>query len=179
MRPAGGRVLYPNLPGVVGEDRFSHCGDYRYVLRKKWGDGPTLVAIMLNPSTAFADADDPTVRRVVLRAMDLGYGSLVVLNAYAYRATNPRELRETADPVGPDNNKLIEENVKDAAAVLIAWGNRGAPRAPEILSILAQADVPVYRLGRPTGKGNPRHPLYLSKQTGLEPLDLTQKDRKA
>jgi hypothetical protein len=174
MRPAGGQIVYPNLPGVVGEDQFSDCGDYRYVLRKKWGDGPTLAAIMLNPSTAFADADDPTVRRVVLRAMGMDYGSLVVLNAYAYRATNPRELRGIADPVGPENDQLITENVKHAAAVLVAWGNRGAPRAHEILSILAQVDVPVYRLGHPTRSGNPRHPLYLRRQTELEPVDLTR-----
>jgi hypothetical protein len=174
MRPAGGRILSPNLPGVVGDARFSDCGDYRYVLGKKWGDGPILVAIMLNPSTATGDGDDPTVRRVVLRAQDMGFGSLVVLNAYAYRATNPRELREIADPVGPENDRCIAEIIKDADAVLVAWGNRGAPRASEILSILAQVDVPVYRLGHPTRHGNPRHPLYLRKQTELEPVDLTR-----
>jgi hypothetical protein len=175
MRPAGGRVELPNRPNVVGSAEFSHCGDYRYVLTKRWADGQTLVAIMLNPSTATEAVDDPTVRRVVLRAQGMEeVGSLAVLNVYAYRATNPRELREVPDPVGPENDRWIAAMVARADKVLIAWGNRGAPRASAVLSILARRDVPVYRLGSPTRRGNPRHPLYVRKDAPLEPVDLSR-----
>ena len=161
-------MSFPNRPGVDGHAQFSECGEYRYALVKRWGDGPSLAAILLNPSTATADEDDPTVRRVVLRAQQMDFGSLIVLNVYAYRTTNPRELRLVADPVGPENDRLIAELVTTADKVLIGWGNRGESRAPEIFSILARVGVPVYRLGRPTRRGNPRHPLYLRKKTEFE-----------
>lgn len=87
----------------------SISGDYRYRLGRAWAGGPTCTFIMLNPSTADADQDDPTIRRCVGFAKALGCGALEVVNLYAYRATNPRDLLRQDERVGPENDYWLRE----------------------------------------------------------------------
>src|SRR5262245_40859152 len=83
---------------------FSSCGTYRYVLRREIGPGDTTATfIMLNPSTADAARDHPTIRRCIGFARRWGCGQLVCLNLFAFRATDPARLKCAADPVGPRN----------------------------------------------------------------------------
>jgi hypothetical protein len=144
---------------MVGSAVFSACGRYRYVLRRSWDAAlPSVLIIGLNPSTADATADDPTIRRCIRFARDWGYGSLLVANLFAFRCTEPRRLRAVADPVGPRNNWWLARLGRQADLIVAAWGVGGA---------LLERDVKVLRrlgnircLGL-TKAGHPRHPLYL------------------
>jgi hypothetical protein len=120
---------------------------------------------MLNPSTATATADDPTIRRCIAFAIDWGYGSLVVCNMFAWRSTDPSVLPTLVDPVGPENDRWIAETAAASALVVACWGATAArypalrSRADQVLTVLrAQRDVHVIRL---TKSGHPEHPLYL------------------
>ncbi len=86
---------------VTKEAVISDCGRYRYRLTRRWGDGPLLSFIMLNPSTADAEVDDPTIRRCMGFARRDGYGGIVVGNLYAFRTTKPKALFAADNPLGP------------------------------------------------------------------------------
>jgi hypothetical protein len=141
---------------------------YRYSLWRKWdADLQPLHFIMLNPSTADAEVDDPTIRRCMGFARREGYGGIRVLNLYALRATDPRQLREYAgDPVGPNNDIHLLNFAINAAVdgdpIVAAWGTNASPvRVAEVLQILhAVADLRILSLGT-TIHGHPRHPLYV------------------
>jgi hypothetical protein len=154
---------------------ISACGLYRYILRRCWDETlPPYIAGMLNPSTADADEDDPTITRVVRRAAGLGFGSLVVWNLYAYRACDPAQLSLVADPVGPDNRNWIHKALKECAdrsgIAMVGWGSGGTSEklAADVRSIAAELGVKLHCLGV-TKEGHPRHPLYVSYSTVLQP----------
>jgi hypothetical protein len=142
-------------------------GDYRYWLTRRWGEGPLWPVVMLNPSTADAAVDDPTIRRCQAFARREGRGGIAVLNLYAYRATDPRELTRTVDPVGPFNDAMLSVMFRVATGpVLVAWGARALPDRVERLRSLA-GDAALVCLGK-TKAGHPRHPLYVEGSTELE-----------
>ena len=103
---------------------FSDDERYRYWLYRELdhGTGGTVAFLMLNPSTADAFKNDPTVRRCVGYAVDWGYSSLVVVNLFAYRATQPKWLRHVDDPVGILNNRYIRDACQSSKMVIAAWG---------------------------------------------------------
>lgn len=138
----------------------SECGLYRYSLGREWGSGPRLVVVMLNPSTADALVDDPTVTRLLGRARGSGYGSLEVVNLYGLRATDPGRLVEAADPVGPENDEFIGRAVAAAGSIWVAWGSHpmALKRADVVLESLVCREL--WCLGM-TSDGHPRHPLYV------------------
>lgn len=155
-----------NLNGAI----FSTCRTWRYRLHRIWHpDKPIAVFIGLNPSTADERRNDPTVTRCVNYARYWGYGGLVLLNIFAYRATNPRDLKAAPSPVGELNDLHILESVSRAALVVAAWGAHGdfMGRGKQVQKLLFQAGVRVYCLGK-TNAGHPRHPLYLAKS--LKPI---------
>ena len=87
---------------------FSFCGQYRYTLTRVWSLERGLVLFVgLNPSTADAERDDPTVRRCVGYARRWGFGGVLVANLFAYRATDPRDLLAVSYPIGPRNDEVI------------------------------------------------------------------------
>lgn len=149
-------------------------GDYRYHLTRRWGPKiDTVVWVMLNPSTADADVDDPTIRRCTAFSAALGADSLRVVNLYAYRATDPKHLLAVEDPVGPMNNTVIRETLLAARAmrspVIGAWGvNARADRVSEFVTIADECRVPLHCLGI-TKSGMPRHPLYVLGSTRPTP----------
>ncbi|MCA9298685.1 MAG: DUF1643 domain-containing protein, partial [Phycisphaerales bacterium] len=105
---------------VIGDARFSACRTYRWTLSRTWDDGPTLQVVGLNPSTADEVHNDPTVTQCIRYAQRWGYGRLLMTNAYGLRSTDPRGLREVADPVGPRNDHWIRRCATEADRVLIA-----------------------------------------------------------
>ena len=154
--------LFEWLP--VREATFSQCGRYRYTLRRQWDNSkPYVMFVMLNPSTADAVQDDPTVRRCIGFAQTWGYGGLLVGNIFALRSTNPNALYGLIDPVGPDNDAALEALHSEAALTVAAWGVHGKiyGRGASVLQLLAS---PVYCLGT-TKEGYPRHPLYIAGDT--------------
>jgi hypothetical protein len=136
---------------------------YRYSLWREWNiDAPKLVFIMLNPSKADAYIDDPTLRRCIGFAKSWGFGSLTVINLFAYRSAKPLELRQVNDPVGSQNDRYLKKAIKSADKVVVAWGNNGKlmQRDRMVLNLLSNFNVQPYCLGI-TKAGYPRHPLYV------------------
>jgi hypothetical protein len=119
--------------------------------------------VMLNPSIANADQNDPTVERCQRRAMKMGFGGLRVVNIFGLVSTDPAALYQVDDPVGPDNDAAILEAVKDAGMVICAWGKHGAhvDRAREVVALLRQAGISPNCLAL-NADGSPKHPLYVA-----------------
>ncbi|MBT8412519.1 MAG: DUF1643 domain-containing protein [Octadecabacter sp.] len=143
---------------------YSDCERYRYSLTRVWDDtGGKVSFIMLNPSTATEVQNDPTVERCERRARALGFGAFRVTNIFAWRDTDPRNMRAAADPVGPDNDAAIMDAVNWADQVICAWGTHGAhmARGPRVETLLRDAGKPLYHLGL-SKAGHPKHPLYIA-----------------
>jgi hypothetical protein len=124
---------------------------------------------MLNPSTADAERDDPTIRRCISFAKREGCGGLVVLNLFGLRATDPKELSRHPFPVGPDWRHWIDTMLENIDGPLIAgWGAHKsiAPQVETIRQTLNASGVKAMCLGK-TADGSPRHPLYVR---GDQPL---------
>jgi hypothetical protein len=126
---------------------------------------------MLNPSTADAFRTDPTVTRCVRFARRENCGGLVIVNLFALRATDPRELRRHPDPVGAGNDLFIREHCRPGRLVIAAWGAHGRvrDRGRAVLAMLREARTAVHCLGVTAG-GMPRHPLYLPRDAQLTVL---------
>lgn len=154
----------PSYPLVItGRDaEFSECMKYRYALGRQFKHGVGIcVFVMLNPSTADANIDDPTIRRCMNYAHDWGFGRLVVVNIFAWRSTNPKVLKKLADAIGPQNDGVVMREVSKAQRVICAWGAHGDlyRRGRAVLATLQNACRPEH-LGL-TKSGQPKHPLYL------------------
>lgn len=171
---------------------FSPDRVYRYALAR-WTEnelipdghvGRHVLFVCLNPSTADEVVNDPTVRRCLGFAERWGYERLVVCNIFAFRATNPKALYKAGDPIGPENDRHIKIEAKQADLVVCAWGAhglwhpRGGPvtRQQEVLFLLEQAGAEPHVLGL-TKLGAPKHPLYLRGDT--QPVLLAEARRAA
>jgi hypothetical protein len=149
---------------AASEAVYSPCQSYRYALTRTWApDGRRALFIMLNPSTATELQNDPTVERCERRARALGFGAFRVTNIFAWRATDPRNMRAAPDPVGPGNDQAILAGCSWADQVICAWGTHGAhlDRGAQVLTLLAGVSDHLYHLGL-TMAGHPKHPLYIS-----------------
>jgi hypothetical protein len=147
---------------------FSADQRYRYVLWRVWGESARrLVVIGLNPSTADAPADDPTIRRLVAFAKGFRRDGLVMLNLFAFRATRPSLMLAADDPIGPDNDRYLDECTRGMQdIVVVAWGAIGAVRGRdrEVAGRLRLCSPMCFGV---TKSGQPRHPLYLKADTPL------------
>lgn len=155
-------------PVMRKDATISPCGRYRYELRRTWDkQKPALAACMLNPSTADAEKDDPTIRQLIGFATLWGYGGLYVVNLFAFRASQPKDLPgNIVEAIGPDNNLYIDEAFNMARhrgkPALAAWGNLPQPiMIPTRDKLLARARhhmVHLVCLGT-TLDGAPKHPM--------------------
>lgn len=146
---------------------YSDCEQFRYTLTRTWGDqGGHVLFVMLNPSTATEIQNDPTVERCERRARTLGFGGFTVCNIFAYRATDPRNMRAAADPVGPENDAAILAAAQASDRIVCGWGTHGAHqnRGPAMEQVLRAQDKPLYHLGL-SKAGHPKHPLYIAYAT--------------
>lgn len=145
---------------------ISKCEKYRYQLGRKWSEGKTVNFIMLNPSTADANLDDPTIRRCISFAKKFGFGSLIVTNLWAYRSTDPNIITSLSaeEAYGPENTSHILECAKSCNLLIVAWGTHGM-MGNRVLNHLREYKL--WCLGK-TKAGYPKHPLYLSGNTELE-----------
>lgn len=149
------------MPKMIRDAVLSDDHQYRYRLERSWAEGDQVTFVMLNPSTADANEDDPTLRRCVGFARAWGYAGLSIVNLYAYRATNPAELWRTSDPVGPDNDTYLRTAGVSGDLLVAAWGgNAKSQRVQEVVSLPGFERINYLRL---TQAGQPSHPLYLPK----------------
>ena len=147
---------------------ISDDGIYRYRLQRIWdgGLGPWVLFIMLNPSTADAFDDDPTIRRCIGFAKSWGFGGMLVCNLFALRSTSPKSLYESADPLGSLNNAYIGDATRYTRRTICAWGAHGSfCGAGE--KMLSSLEAP-YCFGVTKNK-QPKHPLYLRRDAEALP----------
>jgi hypothetical protein len=150
---------------------ISETGTYRYWLTRSWSNAVPATFIMLNPSTADAFKDDRTIVRCVDFARAWGYGGIRVVNLYAYRATDPHELSQALDPIGPENDRHLRFAARLArlchAPLIAAWGCHAQPsRVEEVMSFPNMNRLVALGI---TKDGHPRHPLYLHHDSKLQP----------
>lgn len=159
---------------------ISGCGKYRYRFTRRWAlEGKTLLFVMLNPSTADAMADDATTLKCARFAKILGFTAIEIVNLYAYRATDPRDLAAAGFPLGPYNDAYILEAARDVVAaggqVCVAWGAGlgDLERGRQVLRLLDGARATPMAL-HVTKDGHPGHPLYLSSMCKLKPFEYAE-----
>jgi hypothetical protein len=173
--------------------KLSDCGTYRYSLARTWD--PSIGAalfVCLNPSTADHAKDDPTVRKCVGFATRWGFGAMWIVNLFAYRATDPKELRAAqkrgVDIVGnPANQCAIDEAAAGAGRIVLAWGANATLWTPYTQAVVRSirrsvvGTAPLWHLGL-TGDRQPRHPLMLAYSTHLQQVgeanDLSREERR-
>ena len=163
------------LVAPEGRALLSPCGGFRYHLERRWADGQSVAWVMLNPSTADASADDPTIRKCIGFSTRWGFGHLQVVNLFPLRATDPRDLKLARERFGPmDNDAVIHFACLGAALVVLAWGQHGAgyrSRARSVVDLVRAAGTSAVCLGR-SKSGEPLHPLMLGYDTPREVVDL-------
>ena len=155
---------------MSGGASISECGRYRWALTRTWGDEPykTICWIMLNPSTADAERDDPTIRECIKRSRAWGYDRLVVVNLFPLRSPYPKVVRrwfntdEAQTPMA-HNKAVIAVTAAEADAVVCAWGagwsGSGDDEVEKVAAyVLEGLPMPLHVLGR-TANGSPKHPL--------------------
>ena len=135
---------------------------------------PPIAFCLLNPSTADEAKDDPTVARCRRFAVAWGFGDIIVLNAFAYRATDPKDMKAHAEPVGADNDATIVETVEwvldQGGQLVCGWGNHGShlDRSTHLRALLEPFKATGKLFGFPSTKsGEPGHPLYLKNSVEL------------
>lgn len=155
------------LPGIEPEltsgAEFSPCRQWRYTLWRFWEPEPArlMAFVGLNPSTADETANDPTVTRCIGYARRWGFDGMFMLNAFAFRATQPRDMKAAADPNGPGNDEALQRISDQCELIVAAWGTHGAylNRGQQVCRLLNR---PLHCL-KQTKDGFPGHPLYLRR----------------
>jgi hypothetical protein len=165
-----------NLTKTAGAT-FSPCEKYRYRLWRTWNDGlPAINFLLLNPSTADHEANDPTVERCQRRAQAWGYGTLIVTNLFAWRDTSPKKMKAAKSPIGIDNNRMILAAAREADFVVCGWGNHGGHlgRGQAVRELLERFEIVAEKLHalRVTKAGHPEHPLFVAYLEKPKPFRL-------
>lgn len=157
---------------------LSKCGKYRYSLTRIWDVTlPRVLFIMLNPSTADAEINDPTIRRCMGFAKDWGYGGIYVVNLFALRATNPKDLLGYTFVVGIQNEVWFRAMSDLSDLVVCAWGN--SPILDKLQKRLDHTWKPLSWINKPLNylelskDGTPKHPLYLPKNLTPIPYEVS------
>jgi hypothetical protein len=142
---------------------FTSCRRWRTLLWRRWdASRPAANFLMLNPSTADELQLDPSCTRAREFARRWGYGTVLITNLFAWRATDPDDMKAAKDPVGRGNDAAIVRAAREAKLVVCAWGNHGAHlgRSGKVVSLLRRCGVALHFL-KMNERGEPSHPLYL------------------
>lgn len=157
---------YLEQSATISEDQ-----QYRYSLTRKVSDGERIVLFVgLNPSTADAKLDDPTIRRCVGFAKLWGFSWLLMGNVYAFRSTDPKNLQIVENPVGPRNRDELDKMMAASELVIAAWGNNPLTAEAKEIADWVVKQGKVKCLGQ-NKNGTPKHPLYIAAST--EPRELS------
>ena len=154
--------------------QFSDCRVWRYALWRIWQpDCGVATFIGLNPSTADESVNDPTVRRCIDFARTWGFGGMRMLNIFAYRATDPKNMKLASDPVGVQNDYFLRHYVDspDNRLTVAAWGKHGSYLdRGQIVSSTLLSGLAIKCFGR-NKNGSPKHPLYM--RSDIQLIDFT------
>lgn len=164
------KSCYEDTDCVKGSAEISCLGKYRHYLQRDFKKGQGVcIFVMLNPSDATPEMDDPTVSKCSKYCKKWGYSSLVIINLFDYRTKDPKELRKTSDPFGPKRSKVIDNlsmginPMRERVKIVCAWGRDGKlwNRQNEIISQLREhfdyVDLECFKINK---DGTPAHPLY-------------------
>ena len=161
---------------------FSRCGKYRYFLQRQWSDtgAGVLLFLMLNPSNANERKNDPTAHACQNRARALGYGGFAVCNLFARVTPDPNQLwvKDAAERIGPDNDKVLLEKFRTHGKALCAWGNKGrhyrerVERVEEVGKMMAREKSAAWCICT-NASGHPIHP----RRAQIEKIPLNQELR--
>jgi hypothetical protein len=149
---------------VVKQAFFSDCGKYRYQLNRIWDESlPVAACIGLNPSTANADKNDPTINKLIMLMKSNGYGGFKMLNLFGLISANPDYLRSCSDPIA-DNDKWVFNVVQTCDSIIFCWGNfkQAEYRSKKYIQKYPGALC----FGR-NANGSPKHPLFLKGTTPI------------
>jgi hypothetical protein len=155
---------------------ISTCDLYRYRLERQFGIGPTLMFVMVNPSTADAEKDDQTIKKCVGFAQRAGYGRIVVGNKFAFRATDVTKLREQRDPIGPENDERLRAMMSEALCVVAGWGQLAKlpealrSRWKDIVRLADAAGHELHSIGINADK-HPKHPQMTGYDVPITPWE--------
>jgi hypothetical protein len=161
-----------NLDGSVAGCVLSECGNYRYALWRIWDlERPLWMMVLLNPSTATEEQDDPTIVRCCTRARQGGAGGLVVVNSGAIRETDSDKACAALDPIGPDNRLWVRALIPTCSLHIAGWGSKAARFGGDrlIREIFGECGVALHAL-RVNQDGSPGHPLYVAYDARPLPL---------
>lgn len=156
------------------------CERYRYKLWRKWDDFPPVNFLMLNPSTADELVNDPTIERCERRAKSMGFGGLIVTNLFAFRATDPADMKACVSPVGvvteesADNDMAILTAAGESQMVICGWGSHGKhlQRSSTVIGMLLGSNAAKLHSLKVNADGSPMHPLYVSYSCQPVPYTL-------
>lgn len=138
---------------------------YRYKLQQRWGNGPLMLWLLMNPSTADENTTDPTVAKCADMARRRGFGGQFIANVCAARFTNKRQLLGIADPIGPRNQAAVLEMATLSERVVVAHGRLPGNlqhHAVSMVTLLREAGYPLFVLGF-NKDGTPKHPQARGK----------------
>jgi hypothetical protein len=173
---AGGKVKLALQEGVTGDAEFSECGRHRHWLSRRWTERWVSYALWIgmNPSTAEANVDDPTIRREITFTRSWGLGGYIKCNVMDYRATLPKRLLEPGVvPSSPLNIPTILRFAPQADRIIVCYGVLPLclqPYAEDVVQLLEGAGHELWCLGHSRDGRFPRHPLYLKSDTPLIPF---------
>lgn len=144
-------------------------GEYRYLLTRCFRDDndKCLAFIMLNPSTADEKVNDRTISKCISFSKSFGYDGIVVVNLYALRSTDPKNLLTHKDPVGPSNEEYLKYIADNYDMAICAWGNNAKEdRVKQFINIFKNSKCQLMCLGI-NKNGSPKHPLYVRSNSKL------------
>lgn len=145
---------------------FSGCRHYRHVLWRSWAPEKGVVTFIgLNPSTADADQDDPTIRRCRNFVADWGFGAMIMVNLFDVRATQPEVMKRRARPLSRNNDSVLVHAATQANKVVAAWGVHGhhRSRSDSVRSLLENHGIHATCFDK-SKCGEPVHPLYQRRE---------------
>ena len=163
----GGKVRIAIPKHITSTAKFSSCDRYRYSLMRMWNENlPGVMFLMMNPSTADLQKNDPTVAKCMRLAVRWGYGRLYVGNVCAYRATDKRNLLFVDDPVGAENHASLLAMAGHVGRIVVAHGKLPTglqQHAVRACVALQEAGHSLHVLKLSETDGTPWHPLYIKE----------------
>lgn len=174
----GGKSRSRLLPGVNGDAEFCGPNDcYRPVLRRWRGDAfpeRFVLFVGMNPSTAEATFNDPTIAREWSFTEAWGYSGMVKVNVSDYRLTDPKKLKDVGAPLESDGNLFrIRRLAAEADKIVMAHGKLPKPLVPlrwALMHALTVQDRRELWCFKKNADGSPKHSLYVAAGTPLQPF---------